>query len=94
MAVTSLVAQMVKTVPTMWETWALSLGQEDPLEKRNGNPLQYSCLENPMDRAWRATVHRTTKNQTQLKRLANIESNLMVPTMDGEEGKSQTEVWY
>jgi len=30
--------------------------------KGNGNPLQYSCLENPMDReAWRATVHRVTK---------------------------------
>ena len=28
----------------------------------NGNPLQYSCLGNPMDRvAWQATVHRTTK---------------------------------
>ena len=28
-----------------------------------GNPLQYSCLENPMDRgAWRATVHRVTKS--------------------------------
>ena len=57
MAVTSRVAQMVKNVPTMWETWALSLGREDPLEKRNGNPLQYSCLENPMGRgAWQATV--------------------------------------
>ena len=33
----------------------------------NGNPLQYSCLENCMDRgAWRATVHRVTKSQTQL----------------------------
>ena len=32
------------------------------------NPLQYSCLENPMDRgAWRATVHGVAKNQTQLK---------------------------
>ena len=31
----------------------------------NGNPLQYSCLENPMDRrAWQDTVHRVTKNQT------------------------------
>ena len=29
----------------------------------NGNPLQYSCLENPMDRgAWRATVHWVTKS--------------------------------
>ena len=34
----------------------------------NGNPLQYSCLENPMDRgAWQATVHRIAKSQTQLK---------------------------
>ena len=31
----------------------------------NGNPLQYSCLENPMDGgAWQATVHRVTKTQT------------------------------
>ena len=33
----------------------------------NGNPLQYSCLKNPMDkRAWWATVQRVTKSQTQL----------------------------
>ena len=33
----------------------------------NGYPLQYSCLENPMDRgAWRATVHGVTKSQTRL----------------------------
>ena len=37
----------------------------------HGNLLQYSCLENPMDRgAWRATVHRVTKSQTQLKWLS------------------------
>ena len=35
-----------------------------------GNPLQYSCLENFMDRgAWRATVHRVTKSQIRLKQL-------------------------
>ena len=35
------------------------------------NPLQYSCLKNPMDRgAWQATVHRVTESQTQLKRLS------------------------
>ena len=45
-----------------------SLGQEDPLEERIGNPLQYSCLENPMDRgAWQATVHGVARSQTQLK---------------------------
>ena len=33
----------------------------------HGNPHQYSCLENPMDRgAWRATVHGVTKNRTRL----------------------------
>ena len=33
----------------------------------NGNPLQYSCLGNPMDRgAWRAAVHGVTQSQTQL----------------------------
>ena len=37
----------------------------------NGNPLQYSCLENPMDRgAWQATVLGVSKSQTQLKRLS------------------------
>ena len=35
--------------------------------ERNGNPLQYSCLENPMDRgAWWAAVHGATKSRTQL----------------------------
>ena len=34
----------------------------------HGNPLQYSCLENPMDReAWWATDHRVAKSRTQLK---------------------------
>ena len=34
----------------------------------HGNPLQYSCLENPMDRgAWWAVVRRVAKSQTQLK---------------------------
>ena len=33
----------------------------------NGNPLQYSCLENPMDRgAWQVTVHGVAKSRTQL----------------------------
>ena len=36
-------------------------------EERNSNPLQYSCLENPMDRgAWRAIVYRVTKSWTLL----------------------------
>ena len=46
----SLVAQLVKNSPSMRETWVWSLGWEDPLEKDTGNPLQYFCLENPMDK--------------------------------------------
>ena len=42
-------AQVIKNLPVMWEAWIQSLGQEDPLEE-HGNTLQYTCLENPMDR--------------------------------------------
>ena len=48
------IAQQVKNPPAVQETqetWVRSLGQEDPLEEEIGNPLQYSCLENSMDRA-------------------------------------------
>ena len=39
----------------------------------NGNPLQYSCLENPMDRgAWWAMVHGVAKGRTQLKQLITV----------------------
>ena len=41
----------------------------------NGNPLQYSCLENPMDRGvWWATVHGVSKSQTWLKQLSSSSS--------------------
>ena len=44
------------------ETWVRSLGWEGYPGGGNGNPLQYSCLGNPMDRgAWRATVHGVAK---------------------------------
>ena len=40
-------AQTIKNPPTMQETWVQSLGWEDPYGGEHGNPLQYSCLENP-----------------------------------------------
>ena len=44
----------------------------------NGNPLQYSCLENSMDRGmWRATVHEVAKSRTRLKRLSSSSSSLL-----------------
>ena len=37
----------------------------------HGNPLRYSCLENPLDRGtWQATVHRVAKSRTRLKQLS------------------------
>ena len=55
---TSLVAQMVKRLPTMRETWVQSLGWKDPLEKEKAT--HSSIL------AWRIpwTVHEVTKSQT------------------------------
>ena len=45
-------------VQKLQDTQIWSPGQEDSPGGGNGNPFQYSCLENPMDRgAWRATVH-------------------------------------
>ena len=63
----SLGAQTAKRLFTMWETRVRFLGQEDSPGEGNGNPLQYSCLGNPMDGgAWWATVHGVTKSQTRL----------------------------
>ena len=63
----SLVAYMVKIPPAMQETWARSLGWEDPLEE--GMAIHSSILawRIPMDRgAWRATVLGVAKSRTQL----------------------------
>ena len=54
----SLVVEMVNNLPAMQETRFDPWVGKIPLEKGNGNPLQYSCLENPMDRGpWQAVVH-------------------------------------
>ena len=42
-------AQLVKNLPAMQETWVRSLGWKDFLEKEMATPFQYSCLENPID---------------------------------------------
>ena len=47
------------------------LGLERSPGGRHGNPLQYSCLEGPMDRGtWQARVHGIAKSQTQQKQLS------------------------
>ena len=56
-----LVAPMVKNLPAMRENQGSIPGEG------NGNPLQCSCPENPMDKgAWWATVHGVSKSWTQL----------------------------
>ena len=56
------VSQQVKNLPAMQETqetWVQSLGQEDPPGEGTGNPLQYCCLGNPMDRgSWQSRGHK------------------------------------
>ena len=63
----SLVAQMVKRLPAMWETQVRSPGGAD------GNPLQYSYLENPTDggACW-AAVHGVTKSRTRVSNFTHF----------------------
>ena len=63
----SLVAQMVKNLPAMCETWVWSLCWEDPLEEGLATHSSILAWRIPMDRgAWRATVHGVTKSWTRL----------------------------
>ena len=56
---------MVKNLPANAGDANSILGLRRSPGEENGNPYQYSCLENPMDRgAWQATVHGVSKSQT------------------------------
>ena len=58
LAEASLMTQTVKNLLAVLETQIRSLDWDDPLENGMAYPLQYSYLENPMDRgAWQAAVH-------------------------------------
>ena len=58
---------MVKNLPANERDTSLIPGLERSPGEGNGNLLQYSCLENSMDRkAWQAIVHGVKKSQTQL----------------------------
>ena len=49
----------------MQETWVRPLGWGNSPREGNGNPLQHSCLKDPIDGgAWQATVHGVTKSWT------------------------------
>ena len=71
-------AQRIKNLPTMWETWVRSPDWEDPLKARHGNTLSYSCLENSCGqrslvgysrwglKEWGATKRLSTQSNKQL----------------------------
>ena len=62
---TSLVAQTVKASAYNVGDWGSIPGLGRSPGEGKGNPLQYSCLEDPMDgEAWQATVHEAAKSQT------------------------------
>ena len=59
----SLVAHSIKDLPAMQETLGLIPRSERSPGEGKGNPLRYSCLENPMDRGvWQAIVHGVTES--------------------------------
>ena len=71
-------AQIVKSLPAMKETWVESLGQEDPLEKEMAIHPSILAWKNPMDGgAWQATVHGFTKSRTQLSGLTFFLRNML-----------------
>ena len=61
----SLVAQLIKNPPAMWETWVGSLGWEDPLEEGMATHSSILAWRIPMDREdCRTTVHGVAKSRT------------------------------
>ena len=62
-------AQTMKSLPTVQETRAPPLSWEDPLEKENGHPLQYPCLENSTDRSLVGSSPRVAKESDTTDRL-------------------------
>ena len=66
------ITMTVKCLPAILDQGSIPGSGRSPGEG-NGNPLQYSCLENSMDGgAWQATVHGVTKNQTRLSNFASL----------------------
>ena len=70
---TSLVAQTVKCLAYNVGDLGSIPGLGRSSGEGNGNPLQYSCLENPMDRGvWWATVHGVAKSRTRLSDFTSL----------------------
>ena len=65
----SLLAEMVKNLPAMWETWVPSLGWEDPREEGMATHPIFLAWKMSMDRgAWQAKFHGVAKSRTRLSK--------------------------
>ena len=82
----SFVAQLVKNLPAMWETWVLIPGLERSPEEGKGYPLQYPGLENCMD----CIVHGVAKSRT---RLSNFHFHINIYQIDDPTTEKQREVY-
>ena len=68
---------MVKYLPTMWVGLGSIPGLGRSPGEGNGNPLQYSCLENPTGRGdWQATVHGVAKSRTRLRDFTSLHNRI------------------
>ena len=69
---------MVKNLPASARDLGLIPGSERSPGEENGNPLQYSCLGNPMERgAWQVTVYGVAKVLNTMERLNNNDNNMI-----------------
>ena len=69
---------MIKNLPANTRDLGLIPGSGRSTGEENGNPLQYSCLGNPMDRgAWQVTVYGVAKELNTMERLNNNDNNMI-----------------
>ena len=75
----------------MLEMRVQSLGGKDSQGRGNGNPLQYSCKDNPVNRGpWRAIVQEVAKSQTQLSNGAHTTALTEQPGYQAEQGPARS----
>ena len=90
----SLVAQRLKCLPAMQETWVRSLGQEDPLEKEMATHFSILAWRIPWtEEPWWATVHGVAKSQTRLSNFTHSLNQKMVGNLRGKTATKESPLW-
>ena len=81
---------MVKNLPAMQETWLCSLGWEDPIGGGHGNPLQYSCLENPHGQSILVCYSPWGRKELNMTEWLSTQHSWFTDFPDGSDGKEST----